>query len=494
MKLTDWLNRYPVRSVSGSRDIAISRIADDSREVIPGTLFVARSRQEKHIVEALHRGAVAVVTDTEMPLPVETTRIHVTDVQDALSHLAYFLHGPPDLRLIAVTGTNGKTTTTWIIRAMLQAAGRISGLIGTIEYDLVASRFRPTHTTPGPLCLAAHFKEMRRCGATDAVMEVSSHALDQGRVRGLRFHTAIFTNLTQDHLDYHPTMTAYFNAKQRLFAQSERTIVNIDDPWGQRIPSPDLTFGITRPEAIVRPVHLLKDAMGLAMTVATPEGLLNVSSFLSGQHNAYNILAAIAAGIALGLPQSAIVEGVSRVVQVPGRMEQIGSAEDILVIVDYAHTEAALERLLETVASFSPNRILVVFGCGGDRDRAKRPLMGQAAARLSDWVILTSDNPRSEPPLSIIEDIRAGIDAMTSAKMSGYEVIPDRRKAITHAIEKAEVGDIVVIAGKGHETVQVVGATPLPFDDRQVAREVLAARDCNAGRAPLVVGRDVGTG
>ena len=487
MKLDEWLSRYPkTHRIHGERtEIEVTAVVADSREAIPGALFVAIAGATgtaiTHIPDALERGATVVVTDREMWLEPKATVVQVADVRHALAHLAQWVHGAPGLRLVGVTGTNGKTTTTWLIRAILRAAGCKPALLGTIEYDLCGAIRPATHTTPDAMSLAAYFAEMRKNGATDVVMEVSSHALAQQRVDEMVFEVGVFTNLTQDHLDYHKTMWDYFSAKRRLFAQSRQAVVNIDDPWGRKLKEGIPTaigFGIDRPDAI-QPLWMKVDLSGMRIGVATPAGQIEISTNLTGRHNVYNILSAIGAAIALSIPPSAIVDGIASVKAVPGRLEAISAGQDFAVYVDYAHTEAALARLLEAVAALSPKRIVTVFGCGGDRDRGKRFSMGVAAAQGSDWIILTSDNPRSETPQAIIDEIVPGILAVGRQKewpVPHHEIIPDRREAIARAVAMAEPGDAVLIAGKGHETVQVIGAERLPFDDRQVAREALAGR------------------
>ena len=487
MKLDEWLSQYPkTHRIHGDRtEIEVTAVVADSREATPGALFVAiaglKDTAITHIPDALERGATVVVTDREMWLEPKATVVQVADVRHALAHLAQWVHNAPGLRLVGVTGTNGKTTTTWLIRAILQAAGRKPGLIGTIEYDLCGTLRPATHTTPDAMSLAALFTEMRKNGATDAVMEVSSHALAQQRVDALEFDASVFTNLTQDHLDYHKTMWDYFSAKRRLFAQSRQAVINVDDPWGRKLKEGIPTaigFGIDRQDAI-QPLWMKVDRSGMRIGVATPVGQIEISTSLTGRHNVYNLLSAIGAALALSIPVAAIVDGIASVKAVPGRFEAIDAGQDFSVYVDYAHTQDALARFLEAVAALSPKRIITVFGCGGDRDRGKRFSMGVAAAQASDWIIVTSDNPRSETPQAIIDEIIPGILAVGKQKewsAPRHEIIPDRRAAIARAIEMAEAGDAVVIAGKGHETVQIIGTERLPFDDRQVAREALASR------------------
>ncbi len=491
MKLNDWLAIFSAVAVSGKTDLEIESIASDSRKVQPGGLFVAvvGSKQDgrRFIAEAIERGASVIAAEgpantVDATAPKEgrpITYIQVADARQALAHLSSYFYGNPTdgLHLIGVTGTNGKTTTTFLIQALLKSAGFKTGLIGTVRFD-VGNAVRPaTHTTPGALELQSLFSEMRGSGATHGVMEISSHALDQGRVEGCWFDAAIFTNLTQDHLDYHGTIEAYFAAKRKLFDQTGMALVNLDDPWGRRIreeiPGRCWGYGIAE-RGEFYPKSMEIGLSGIKMTVASPLGEMEIQSPLVGRYNVYNLLAAIGAGAALGISKEAIMSGVAAMTGVPGRFEKIDAGQPFLVIVDYAHTEDALDRLLQAVSDLHPRRIITVFGCGGDRDRGKRPKMGAVSARHSDLTVLTSDNPRSEPPLTIIQEIEAGLRSADPSAQ--YEILPHRREAIEHAIDLAEAGDAVVIAGKGHEDYQIIGSERLPFDDREVARIALTAR------------------
>ncbi|MFQ5588536.1 MAG: UDP-N-acetylmuramoyl-L-alanyl-D-glutamate--2,6-diaminopimelate ligase [Nitrospiria bacterium] len=480
----------------GTENIDIRDIAVDSRAVSPGTLFIAVEGTEKdghdYIDAALQNGAAAVLLNEHAnlhPKPESSvTLIPVPDTKAALRHLApyFFNHPAKKLQLIGITGTNGKTTTAYLIDTLLTRAGKKSGLISTIAYRDGKREIKAKNTTPGLLDLQRTFAEMQKNRITHVVMEVSSHALHQGRVAGCTFKTAIFTNLTQDHLDYHGTMTAYFTEKKTLFEQTQgKWLINIDDPWGKQLqqsaPEKVWTYGIDTP-ADLSPLHYQSTLDGLSMTASSPAGAIEIRSSLSGRHNVYNILSAIGAGLLEGLTKEEISEGIAALENVPGRFEKIDSGQNFTVIVDYAHTADALERLLQALRHLKPNRILTLFGCGGDRDRGKRPKMGQAAATLSDQIILTSDNPRSEAPRAIIEEIEAGV--LSHAKTRGhevdYEMMTDRREAIHHIIRLAKAGDAVLIAGKGHETDQQIGGRTFPFDDREVARQALAARQNRA--------------
>lgn len=495
MKVGEWLRSFEkeagagaIVEVRGDQEVEVAEIVSDSKGVSPGALFIALngSKQDgrRFIPEAIGRGAAALVLEGAFPeIQVKADRpitiVRVAETRRALPHLASHFFGNPSagLKLVGVTGTNGKTTTTFLIHSLLKHAGLQTGLLGTILYDLGGRTMEATHTTPGLIDLQRYFAEMRSAGATHAVMEVSSHALDQGRVEGCRFDAAVFTNLTQDHLDYHGTLEAYFASKRKLFDPAGgRWLINLDDPWGRKLqeeaPDGSWSYGIERPgDFYSERIELNFD--GIRMAVQSPIGEIEIRSSLVGRYNVYNLLAAVGVGVSLGLAKSAISAGIASMNGVPGRFEKIDLGQAFAVIVDYAHTEDALDRLLRAVRDLSPRRVITVFGCGGDRDRGKRPRMGAVSARLSHKTILTSDNPRSEPPLAIIREVEAGLQR-EDAPAADYEVIPNRQEAIFRAIGMAEAGDAVVIAGKGHENYQIIGKERLPFDDRQMARAALA--------------------
>ncbi len=505
MNLGVWIDHFNERQkkknqamieLLGKKNINITDIAVDSKSVAPGALFVALKGTMKdghdYIHDAIERGAVAILLDEKtdlIPQPESSVAfIPVSNPKEALQHLVpYFFDYPANkLQLIGITGTNGKTTTAYLIDSLLRQSGKKSGLLSTIAYRYGNQESKATHTTPGLLDLQRNFSEMQKHQVSHVVMEVSSHALHQGRVAGCVFKTAIFTNLTQDHLDYHGTMAAYFSEKKALFHQTEgKWIINIDDPWGKQLqqiaPEKVWTYGIEH-KADLYPIQFSSTLHGIDMTAQTPIGAIEIHSALSGRHNVYNILAAIGAAISEGLSKEDIAEGISALKIIPGRFEKIDLGQDFTVIVDYAHTADALERLLQTLRHLNPTRILTLFGCGGDRDRGKRPQMGLAAAAYSDKIILTSDNPRSEEPLSIIQEIEAGILSYSKTKEMSieYEMLPDRREAIQRMIHLAKPGDAVLIAGKGHETDQQIGTTRFPFDDREVARQALRSRQNTA--------------
>jgi UDP-N-acetylmuramoyl-L-alanyl-D-glutamate--2,6-diaminopimelate ligase len=476
------------RAPAAHGDLEISGLAYDSRLVKPGSLFFAirgeKTDGNRYVSDAVGRGAVAVVSELENPgaLPAEFPWIQVADARKALAISAanFYMRPAEVLKLIGVTGTNGKTTTSYLVDSILRAAGCEVGLLGTIGYRLVRERFPAPNTTPESLDLQRYLGEIVRAGGTHAVLEASSHALAMNRLWGCPFAVAIFTNLTRDHLDYHKTIEEYFAAKRRLFegtgaAAPAIGVTNRDDEYGQRLlglTSRTLTYGL-EPGADVTTRKPAFSLSGIEFVAETPAGKIEIRSKLIGRHNVYNILAAISAGVALDLPKEVIATGIAQLSTVPGRFERIDMGQPFLVVVDYAHTDDALRNLLATAKELNPDgRIVTLFGCGGDRDRTKRPLMGEVAGHASDVVVLTSDNPRSEDPLLIINDVIVGVQR-TKAKLF---VEPDRQKAIEAALDEARSGDIVLLAGKGHESHQVLRDRTIEFDDREVARAVLRHR------------------
>jgi len=474
-------NSHPGARLHGPPDLEVLGLAYDSRMVTRGQLFAALhgGKQDglEFVKSAKRRGAVAVLSDRIPPL--EMPWIEVANPRQALADLAAAYFGKPADRLCltGVTGTNGKTTTAFLIDAGLRHASRITGLMGTVETRIAGRPKSSSLTTPEALDLQALLKEMVDERVTHATLEVSSHSLVQDRVRGLQFKAAVFTNLTRDHLDFHGGFAPYFEAKKLLFTRhlhpEGQAIVNLDDEHG-RLLAESLssqscrTFGFT-PGAHYRPEELEVSFEGVRFLCATPEGPARVHSPLVGRFNVSNLLGAIGALMALGLSPAEAAQGVSSLEGVPGRMERVDAGQLFPVIVDYAHTDDALRNLLDTLRSLQPKRIITVFGCGGDRDRSKRPLMGSVAAQRSDLVIATSDNPRSEPPNGILDEIAQGFKNHTTP----FKLIADRREAIDTALHAAQSGDLVVIAGKGHEGIQIIRDKRVPFDDRQVAREIL---------------------
>jgi UDP-N-acetylmuramoyl-L-alanyl-D-glutamate--2,6-diaminopimelate ligase len=484
--MNDLLDALPERTVHGVLPAAVAGIVSDSRRVELGDCFVAVpgfKHDARHFAtEAVARGAALVVTEGA-PLDASVPQVLVPSARRALAHLAAAYHGHPSrtLTLIGITGTNGKTTTSYLVEALLRARGLRTGVIGTIQYVVGDERRAAGQTTPEAPELQAMLGEMSRRGVGGVAMEVSSHALALDRVQDLAFDVALFTNLTQDHLDFHGTFEAYAAAKRHLFellADSPKprrvAVVNADDPAGEGMVR-DLGLSVLRfgfsPGAEVRALEHTSALDGIRMMVGTPEGSLSLGSPLIGEHNVLNLLGAVAVGLALGLAPAAIGAALATVDAVPGRFEQVRAGQPFLVIVDYAHTPDALERVLATARKLTRGRLGVVFGCGGDRDRGKRPLMGAIAARLCDQVWVTSDNPRSEPPEAIIAEIARGIGGAADSR--GYATLADRRAAIRAALAWAKAGDTVVIAGKGHEAYQIIGRDVLPFDDREVARRIL---------------------
>jgi UDP-N-acetylmuramoyl-L-alanyl-D-glutamate--2,6-diaminopimelate ligase len=429
--------------------VDVRDLAYDSRTVASGALFfcVRGTHVDGHelAAEAVSRGAVALVVERELDVPVQ--QILVADSRRAMAAAAVAFFGDPsrELDVAAVTGTAGKTTTTYLLHEILRAAGRRPGLLTNMERRVGDETRAAALNTPEAIDLQRLFREMVDAGSTACAMEATSHASVQGRLDGVRFAVLVFTNLAHEHLDFHGSMDAYFQAKQRLFAQTERAVVNVGDEWGRRLAAelPD------------------------AVTFDAARDRLDAELRLRGRFNLENALGAAAAARTLGIGEDAIREGIEAVHGVPGRLEFLYEGQPFAVVVDYAHKPGSLERVLVELRHLARGRVLCVFGCGGDRDREKRPIMGRIAAKLADVAIVTSDNPRSEEPLAIIEEV------LTGAR--GLEVEPDRRAAIARAIESAREGDVVLIAGKGNEQGQEIAGTVHPFDDRDVARELLRA-------------------
>ena len=478
-------------SQSGNPDV--TGVEYDSRRVKPGTVFLAMrgetSDGNRFIDQAIRSGAVAIVTDSSAEKPREGVAWALVPYgRRALARISENFYKRPAERIaiIGITGTNGKSTTAFLVESILTAAGRKSALIGTIEYHVAGRIYPAPHTTPEALELARLFNEALGQGATDAVMEVSSHALAQQRVFGVPFDVAAFTNLTRDHLDYHKSMEEYFHAKRILFEgcgtdPPRAAVTNLDDQYGaglfefsRKRSSVVLTYGWSQGDFRAENVEITP--RGTRFDAVTPQEKIAIFSPLIGRVNVYNILAAGAACFARGCSPDAIAKGVLALTHVPGRFQRVDCGQPFTVVVDYAHTDDALRNLTALAREFvtrncGPARVITLFGCGGDRDRAKRPLMGEAAGRGSDFVVLTSDNPRSEDPAAIINDALVGLQK-TGAK---YTVEVDRRKAIVLAVNEARPGDLVLLAGKGHEKVQVGREGSHPFDDVEVARDALRA-------------------
>jgi UDP-N-acetylmuramoyl-L-alanyl-D-glutamate--2,6-diaminopimelate ligase len=478
VKLSDLLEAFPGQRMN-FRDAEIRAITCDSRAVAAGSVFVAipgtKLDGNAFIDDAIRRGASAIISEKEIgacPVPV----IRVDSARDALSELAIRFHGDPTSRMnvVGVTGTNGKTTTTYLLRSIFEAAGEKAGLMGTISHA-IGNRLLPSdNTTPGSDQLQKIFGEMVQAGCKSAAMEVSSHSLDQGRVRGVRFAAGIFTNLTRDHMDYHPTLEHYRDAKGKLFEQiGAKGIValNADDEvsahYAKNSEAHVVYYGIKRKSDVSAQVELgTFNGTRLRMKMGTEEVLVHTR--LIGTHNVYNILSAAACTWAMGYDLDHIKAGIENLTAVPGRLEPVEAGQDYAVLVDYAHTDDALRNVLNCLRPLVRGRLLVVFGCGGDRDRGKRPKMGRVASEMADKVFLTSDNPRSESPTAILSDVVEGI-----RKGSDYTIEPDRRAAIKLALQCAQKDDVVLIAGKGHETYQIFKDKTVGFDDRQISREIL---------------------
>jgi UDP-N-acetylmuramoyl-L-alanyl-D-glutamate--2,6-diaminopimelate ligase len=491
MQLSELTENLSDLGVTGSTMVEIGSIVYDSRKVTPGSIFVAlkglRHDGMDFVREAVGKGAAAVMVSeekrseaAELLTGSAASLITSRELRKDMAVLAARLCGQParSLGLVGITGTNGKTTTAYITESILKAAGKKTGVIGTVSYRSDRSVVTAGQTTPEAVDLQQMLKEMVEGGTEFCLLEVSSHALDLERVWACRFHTALFTNLSQDHLDFHGDMETYFNAKRRLFRQFEvgTSIINIDDPWGRRLmtdcPGRKLTYGRSC-DAVIRAEGLSISIEGLEFTLTCPGGSFLLQSPLTGEHNVYNVLAASAIALAADVDVAHIQEGVAALNCVPGRFQRVDEGQDFTVIVDYAHSEDALRKLLEAARNLCRGRVIALFGCGGDRDKGKRPLMGKVAAELSDLTVITSDNPRSEHPMCIIKQIEEGF---LSAAHGGVEhmVLPDRREAIQKAIASAGRGDMVVIAGKGHEKYQIVGDRRLPFDDVEEAREAIS--------------------
>ena len=509
MKLKDLLRDLPIESIQGSQDLVITELRDDSRAVGAGDLFVALpgATVDGHsfLEEVAARGAVAAVVEQEVSAArFPGTRIRVASARKALAHLAARRFGDParSLRMVAVTGTNGKTTTTYLIEAILRAAGHRPGVLGTVNYRYEGRTFAAPFTTPTALQLHAILADMLAAGCTHVVLEASSHALALDRLEGIEFRVGAFTNLTQDHLDFHATMEDYFRAKAGLMRMLNHSdgvgVILLDGAYGMRMANAvvgdRMLVSLTRDNADLYPLSLQCSIDGITTELASPMGPIRVRSHLIGLYNLANILVAAGTTVALGVPVDAVERGVASLVGVPGRVERVPSAHRFAVLVDYAHSHDALESVLAALRPLTRGRILCVFGCGGDRDRTKRPRMGRAVAQGADLAFITSDNPRTEDPQAIIDAILVGVHetgrpALAAADLSraprGHIARVDRRAAIDAAIAAAQQGDIVLIAGKGHEDYQVIGHTRHPFDDRAVAAEALARRPIDPpGDAP----------
>ena len=503
MKLSQLLIPVTGSTLHGDGAVEISGVTCDSRSVSPDWIFFALrgATVDGHsfIPAAIKAGAAAIVLEDTAAAPKDSPWVCVVDSRAAMACMAAEFYGNPTaaVPLIGITGTNGKTTTTYLMEAILAAAGKPAAVLGTISYRFGDTCIEASHTTPESTELQSAFQKLAVAGAQSFVMEVSSHALEQKRVDGCLFDVGIFSNLTRDHLDYHETMESYREAKIRLFsellrpdaAKPRRTaVINRDDPSGEAVQKrsacPVITFGINY-RGDVYPTDIKISVNGITGTIHTPGGEFPFASSLLGRFNLSNILAAVSAGIALDLPLEAIKSGIEQHSIVPGRMERIENNRGVTLLVDYAHTGDALENVLSTIKELATARIITVFGCGGDRDPDKRPIMGLIAASYSDLAIVTSDNPRAEEPLEILEQIRSGILPLNTKEYSidrlsgnfdakGFVMLENRREAIRLAVRVARPGDIILLAGKGHENYQIIGTTKHHFDDREEAAAAFA--------------------
>ncbi len=483
MYLQTALQQIPGIYSAGIRDVHIQGVSHDSRTCREGYLFVAMKGEKTDgacfVEQAANRGAVAVAAEYPIAAPGNLVSFTVPDARKFLADISRIFHRDPAsrLKLVAVTGTNGKTTTTYLLDSIFAHAGIRACLGGTIEMKTASQSFHSRHTTPEASDLMQFLNLALTEGCSHGTLEVSSHSLALKRVFGTKFKVGVFMNLTRDHLDFHQDIEDYFGAKRLLFSREngndvESAVINDDDPYGKKLEEyfhgDVIRFGFS-PDADIRVLDCRTRADGTDLILATPEGEAVFRTGLIGRHNVYNIMAATGAALCLKIDLEKIREGIESMQGVPGRFERVNAGQDFTVIVDYAHTPDALDNLLSLVSQLPHKRILTVFGCGGDRDRSKRPIMGSIAVRGSYLSIVTSDNPRSENPLDIIRDIETGMQEGPGI----YRIVPDRREAIELAVTSADKGDVVVIAGKGHEDYQIIGGSRNPFDDRQVARDLI---------------------
>ncbi|MGC0771693.1 MAG: UDP-N-acetylmuramoyl-L-alanyl-D-glutamate--2,6-diaminopimelate ligase [Candidatus Acidiferrum sp.] len=501
MKLRDLLEGTETRVSPTAEGMEIRNVTCDSRKVQPRALFFAlhgaKADGNAFIRDAVSRGAVAIVSEDAAPasIPASVAWIQVREARKALAVMAanFFGHPAKALQLVAVTGTNGKTTTTSLIDSIVKASGAKTGLFGTIAYHTPLGEYPAPNTTPESVDLQGFLAEIRDAGGKYAVLEASSHSLAMDRLWGCHFAAAVFTNLTREHMDYHKTFEDYFAAKKRLFegtgaGSPEVAVINSDDEYGKRLSGlakNTVTYGLES-DADIGTKKFQLTFNGLAFTAHTPGGKVQVTSPLVGRINVYNILAAIGAAQALGFSTEILEAGIRNLESVSGRFQRIDLGQPFFVVVDYAHTDDALENLIRTARELNPKgRIITLFGCGGGKDRTKRPVMGEVTGRMSDLTILSSDNPRQEDPLKIISDIIVGLQK-TAGK---YLIEPDREKAIGVAMDEARAGDIVLLAGKGHENYQILADKTLEFDDRDVARRALRDRGYGEKQAEIGAGR-----
>jgi UDP-N-acetylmuramoyl-L-alanyl-D-glutamate--2,6-diaminopimelate ligase len=488
MRLHELLHGLPdVHFDERYSEYPVLTLSCDSREDMPDGVFVAMSgfkfNGADFIKDAISRGAKAIAkTDSgrklgDYQIPESVAVIQIRDPKSFLRHAAERLYGNPSLKVktIGITGTNGKTTITYLLESILRSHGSKCAVIGTVNYRIADKIIPSKNTTPGFLDNQRYLSQMAKDAIPYCVMETSSHALEQGRVDGIDFAAAVFTNLTQDHLDYHKDMESYFKAKSLLFTRlspEAGAIINIDDEYGRRLTSMSkgkvLTCGIDQ-QCDVRAVNIKYALSGTTFDIVFPNGTLPIHTRMIGKHNVYNILCAAACAYSLGLTLQVIGHGIEKLAHVPGRLEPVDAIKDVYVFIDYAHTEDGLVNVLKALRTVSRDKLIVVFGCGGDRDSGKRPKMGKAAAELADWAIVTSDNPRSEDPEAIINQILGGFTK------DNFEVCVDRKEAIALALKKASKGNIILLAGKGHEDYQVLKDKTISFDERKIIKELCLA-------------------
>ncbi len=484
MNLETVLQSIETLEIKGLVDIDIESIAYDSRRVLPAGLFIAirghKADGAQYITEALSNGAVAVVSENNLDIGTGAAHIQVRCARRALAEIANAFYGDlsRQMKIVGVTGTNGKTTTAYMIRDLLRDGGFQPGLLGTVAYEIGDRTLPAARTTPEAPDIHDLFRQMREVGCDSAVMEVSSHAIALQRIHGIAFGISVFTNLTQDHLDYHKDMDSYFDVKSRLFhaygnEDGHSVVINIDDPWGRKlldgkISTEDVvTYGFDE-QAVVRATDAEMDVDGTCFLVSSPWGKARICLNLLGRFNISNALAALAVGGLCGIDIERMAKSLENIQTIPGRLESVPNRRNKRVFVDYAHTDDALRNVLITLREICKGKLIVVFGCGGNRDRGKRKLMGQVAASLADYSIITSDNPRQEDPGAIVGDIIEGFTGEDS-----FEVVLERRDAIEKGIQKTGRKDILLVAGKGHETCQELKGTIIPFDDRETVREIL---------------------
>lgn len=481
MKISDILNNVEVINVEGT-DRDINKLSYNTADVTEGSLFfcIIGMKTDGHIFagKAVECGATALVISEDVDVSGDVTLIRVNDTRKAMSQISSNFYGNPsaNMNITGITGTNGKTTSTFMLRSILKEFGKKTGLMGTI-YNIFDNEIEEAkRTTPESMDLHNMLSRMRNKNVEECIMEVSSHSLELNRVYGIKFKVGIFTNLTQDHLDFHITMENYFKAKMKLFENCENAVVNIDNEYGKRICEKVkcniITYGIQeRADVYAQDIKITGE--GTSFMLGYNNKAYPVKLHLPGKFNVYNALSCAAAAIILGVPMQKIIKGLSSLEKVPGRSEKINSKKGVTIVIDYAHSPDGIINILKTAREYTEKRLITLFGCGGDRDKGKRPLMGEAAGKLSDFCIVTSDNPRTEEPMDIINDILPGINRTGCS----YVIMEDRRKAIAYALSIGEAGDVIVIAGKGHETYQVLKNKTIHFDEREIIHELLKEED-----------------